>query len=180
MKTEALDVLKSRRSIRKFKPEQISANELDAVLEAGTFAPTAGGTQGFVIVAVQDSSTVVKLNELNAEVAAKRTNTDRSGMTPFYGAPTILLVLATEISRAPIHDCCNVACNLVNAAYALGLGSCWVHRAKELFEGPEGKALLHKWGLPEHLTGVASIALGYPDCPHPEAKPRNDGLIVKI
>ena len=176
MKTEALDVLKNRRAVRQFKPEQIAACELDAVLEAGTYAPTGGGRQGFVIVAAQDPATVAKLDELNAKVM----NADPANTHPYYGAPTVLLVLATDASVTPVEDCSAIACNLLNAAYAVGLGSCWIHRCKEMFEGPEGKALLQKWGLPENVKGVASIALGYADCPHPEAAPRKEGITLKV
>jgi len=176
MKNEALEVLKNRRSIRKFKPDQISAGELDAVLEAGTYAPTGGGRQGFVIIAAQDPATVAKLNELNARVM----DADPADTHPYYGAPTVLLILATDASVTPVEDCSSITCNLVNAAYAAGLGSCWVHRCKEMFEGAEGKALLKKWGLPENLKGVGSVALGYADCPHPEAAPRKEGITLKV
>jgi nitroreductase len=176
IKTEALEVMKNRRAIRKFKPEQITANELDAVLEAGTYAPTGGGRQGFVIVAAQDPAIVAELNRMNA----KAMDADADSVHPYYGAPTILLVLATGEAVTPVEDCSAIACNLLNAAYAVGLGSCWVHRCKEMFEGPEGKALLQKWGLPENAKGVASVALGYADCPHPEAAPRKDGLTLKV
>ena len=175
-KTEALDVLKNRRAIRQFKPEQITTDELDAVLEAGTYAPTGGGRQGFVIVAAQDPAIVAKLDELNAKVM----NADPANTHPYYGAPTVLLVLATDASVTPVEDCSAIACNLVNAAYAAGLGSCWIHRCKEMFEGPEGKALLQKWGLPENLKGVASVALGYADCTHPDAAPRKEGITLKV
>ena len=178
MKNEALDVLKNRRSIRKFKPEQISADELDAVLDAGTYAPNGGGRQGFVIVAVQDPATVAKLDELNAKALAL--NANPTNTHPYYGAPTVLLVLATEASVTPVEDCSAIACNLLNAAYAVGLGSCWVHRSKEIFESAEGKSLLKAWGLPENLMGGVSIAIGYPDCPHPEAAPRNSGITLKV
>jgi len=176
MKTEALDVMKNRRSIRGFKPEQISDEELDAVLEAGTYAPNGAGKQGFVIVAAQDPATVAKLNALNAKVM----QADPATTHPYYGAPTVLLVLATDEAVTPIEDCSSVACNLVNAAYAAGLGSCWVHRSKEVFESAEGKELLKKWGLPENLKGVVSVALGYPDGPHPAAAPRRSGLTLKV
>ena len=176
MKTEALDVLKNRRSIRQFKSKQISEEELNAVLEAGTYAPNGGGRQGFVIIAVQDPTTVTKLDELNAKVM----NADPAKTHPYYGAPTILLVLATEVSVTPVEDCSAIACNLVNAAYAVGLGSCWIHRSKEIFEGSEGKELLKKWGLPENLRGVVSIALGYPDCKHPDPAPRKSGITLKV
>ena len=176
IKVETLEVLKNRRSIRKFKPEQISADELDAVLDAGTFAPNGGGRQGFVIVAVQDPAAVAKLDELNA----KALNAAPAGTHPYYGAPTVLLVLSTDASVTPVEDCSAITCNMLNAAYAIGLGSCWVHRCKEIVESPEGKALLKKWGLPENVRGVSSVALGYPDCPHPGAEPRKSGLTLKV
>jgi len=180
MKTEALEVMKNRRAIRKFKPEQVSASDLNLILEAGTYAPTGGGTQGYVIVAVQDASTVNQIDRLNADVMAKLRGVDPATVTPYYGAPTILLVFATDAARTPKEDCCAIACNLVNAAYAVGLGSCWINRAKEIFEGPDGKELLKKWGLPESLQGMVSIALGYPDCPHPEAAPRKAGTTLIV
>lgn len=175
MKNEALEVLKNRRSIRKFKLEQITREELDTVLEAGTFAATAAGTQAPVIVAVQDPSTVAKLNELNAKILNVESVTH-----PYYGAPTVLLVLAPADAMLPEIDCSLVGGNLLNAAYAVGLGSCWIHRSKEIFETVEGKELLKKWGLSENTRCVSSIALGYADCPHPNAAPRKEGYIVRV
>ena len=175
MKNEALEVLKNRRAIRKYKPEQIKREELDAVLEAGTYAPTAAGTQAPVIVAVQDKDTVAKLNAMNAKVL----NNEKM-QYPYYGAPTILLVLAPEDGMLPTEDGSLVGGNLLNAAYAVGLGSCWIHRSKDMFQSAEGKELLKQWGLPENMMGIASIALGYPDCPHPEAPPRKEGYIVRV
>lgn len=175
MKNEALEVLKNRRSIRKFKSEQISDEELNIVLEAGLLAPSAAGTQTPVIVAVQDPESVKQLASMNAKILnmAQMSN-------PYYGAPTILLVLAPADAHAPVEDSSLVAGNLMNAAYAVGLGSCWIHRGREMFESEEGKSLLEKWNLPANMTGVATIALGYPDCPKPEAAPRKEGRLTKI
>lgn len=146
MKKEALEVLKNRRSIRKFQSRQISAEELDTVLEAGTYAPTAGGRQAPVIVAVQDAETVAALDAMNAKVMGN------ASAHPYYGAPTILLVMAPEEDAQGELDCSAIGGNLLNAAYAVGLGSCWIHRSKEMFESEEGKALLKKWGLPETMA----------------------------
>lgn len=176
MKNEALEVLKNRRAIRKFKSEQIKPEELDAVLEAGTFAPTGMGKQSPLIVAVQNSEKVNLIKKMNAEILG--TDTD-----PYYGAPTILLVFSTEIAYDPeigILDAASVCVNLLNAAYAAGLGSCWIHRAKNMFESENGKAVLREWGLPDNLRGVCSIALGYADCEHPVPRPRRDGYVVKL
>ncbi|EGT2201270.1 diguanylate cyclase [Clostridioides difficile] len=175
MKKEALEVLKNRRSIRKFKSNQVSKEELDLVLEAGTYAPTSKGSQEPIIIAVQDEDTVSQLDALNARIL----NIEKTPH-PYYGAPTILLILAPEDALIPVENCSLVAGNLMNAAYAVGLGSCWIHRAKEMFESIEGKELLKKWGLPETLKGVASIALGYSDCPHPKAASRKEGYILRV
>ncbi len=173
MKNEALEVLKNRRAIRKYKADQIKDEELDAVLEAGTFAPTGAGTQGVQIVAVQSPEYLKRVVALNAAILGKDTN-------PYYGAPTVILVLETENCKTHTYDGSAVCTNLVNAAYAVGLGSCWIHRCKEMFETEEGKQLLREWGLPENLKGVASLALGYADCPQPEPKPRREGYAIKV
>lgn len=176
MKKEALEVLLNRRAIRKFKADPIPSDLLDAVLEAGTFAPTGSGKQSPLIVVLQDEEKVNKAKKLNAAVMGM----DRD---PYYGAPVILLVLATDRAvneEIAILDSAAVTTNLLNAAYAVGLGSCWIHRCKEMFEREEGKALLKEWGLPENLRGVCSIALGYPDCDHPTPIPRKEGYIVKL
>ena len=174
MKTEALEVLKNRRAIRRFKPEQVSEEALQAVLEAGTYAPTGGGTQGVQIVAVQNPEDVAAVDALNAQVLEK------PGAHPYYGAPTILLIFETDKCFTHELDGAAVCTNMLNAAYAAGLGSCWIHRCKPMFELAEGKALLKKWGLPENLTGVASIALGYADGEAPAAKPRKADYVVRV
>ena len=174
MKYEALEVLKNRRAIRAYKPEQITEEELNAVLEAGTFAPTGGGTQGVQIVAVQTPENVAAVDALNAKVL------DNPKAHPYYGAPTIILVFETEACFTHELDGAAVCTNILNTAYAVGLGSCWIHRCKQMFELPEGKALLKRWGLPETLVGVASISLGYAACEQPAAKPRKADYIVRV
>ena len=182
MKQEALEVLYNRRAIRKFKPEQIKDEELDAVLKAGTYAPTGMGLQSPLIVSVQNPDDVAKLNELSAAILEKGAGIKRPGL-PYYGAPTIILIFYTEIARSDyfgILDSSAVCTNMLNAAYAVGLGSCWIHRCKEIFELEEGKALLRKWGINEKVVGVASIALGYSDMEQPLPRPRRDGYVIKI
>lgn len=178
MKTEALEVLKNRRAIRKFRHEQIKDEELNLVLEAGTYAPTAMGMQSPLIVAVQNKEDVEELNKLSAKIM------NRPGVTePYYGAPTIILIFSTDIARTEelgTLDAAAVCTNMLNAAYAVGLGSVWIHRAHEIFDTEEGKALLNKWGIKEHVRGIASIALGYADMPNPEPKLRREGYVVKV
>ena len=176
MKTEALEVLKNRRSVRQFKPDQITEEQLNAVLEAGTFAPTGGGTQSPLIIAVQSPEDVAAVDALNAKIIGK-------DIHPYYGAPTILLILATDRAmneEIGILDAASVCTNMLNAAYAAGLDSCWIHRSKEMFETEEGKALLAKWGVAEPVRGVASIALGYAGCEIAPAKERRSDYILKV
>lgn len=149
-----LEALKKRRSCRAYKAEQITDTELEAVLEAGTYAPTGMGNQSPVIVAVQDKAVISLMSKLNAAVMG-------ADIDPFYGAPTVLVVLAPKHAMTYVEDGCLVMGNLLNAAGALGLGSCWVHRAKEVFETSEGKELLKQWGLDETYEGIGNCILGY-------------------
>lgn len=171
---ETLKVLKERRSIRKYKPEQITDQELNAILEAGTWAATAKNLQTPVMVVVQDQETIAHMSALNAEIMGSPEGTD-----PFYGAPTVVVVLADGTKPNWLQDGSLVLGNLMTAAAATGIGSCWINRAMELFDMPEGKELLSKWGLPETLRGVGNCILGYPDGPAPEPKPRKEGWIVR-
>ena len=172
---DALEMLKGRRAVRKYKSAPVDDAALEKVLEAGTYAPTGCGTQGFRIVVVQDPATLKTLKTLNASIMGKGPETD-----PYYGAPVILLVLTAPEAVTGIWDGSAVCTNLANAAYAVGLSTCWIHRCKEMFETAEGKALLKKWGLDENCSGVASLALGYADGENKEAPARKPGLIVRI
>ncbi len=167
MKNEAIEVLMKRRSVRKFKPQQITDAELLTVLDAGTYAPTARGLQTPYIVAVQDPAEREAVAKLNAKVMG-------ADMDPYYGAPTVIIVLAPDDNFGVINASA-VLTNMVNAAWAADLGSCWIHRPREMFAMPEGKELLRKWGLDENLAGVGSIALGYADMPDPAPIPRKEG-----
>lgn len=170
---ETLKVLKERRSIRKYKAEQITDRELDAILEAGTWAPSGKNLQTPVMVVVQDPETIARMAAANAEIMGK------PGTNPFFGAPTVVVVLADGTQANWLQDGSLVMGNLMTAAASLGVGSCWVNRAKEFFDLPEGKALLAQWGLPETLRGVGNCVLGYADGPAPAPKPRKEGWIVR-
>ena len=173
MENKMLELLKTRRSVRAYKPEQIQAQELDAVLEAGTYAPTGMGMQSPVIVAVQDAQTRQAVMELNQQA--------RGGSgDPYYGAPVIVVVLGDGERANYLADGSCVLENLMLAAHAEGLGTVWVNREREIFDSPDGKALLRDWGLPETLRGVGAIALGYAAGPAPEAAPRKENYIVHV
>ena len=171
---ETLNVLKERRSICKYKAEQVREEDLNAILEAGTWAATGKNLQSPVMVVVQDQETISYMSKLNAQIQGKP-NAD-----PFYGAPTVVVVLADGENYNWMADGSLVMGNLMNAAWAIGVGSCWINRAKELFDMPEGKALLRKWGLPETLRGVGNCILGYIDGEIPAPKPRKDNYIVRV
>ena len=171
---EVLNALKQRRSCRKFLSKQVDAAQLDAILEAGTYAPTGMNRQAPVIVAIQDPDTVKLVSKLNAAVMG--TDTD-----PFYGAPTVVVVLADPAVRTYLHDGALVMGNLMNAAHAVGVDSCYIFRAKEVFETEEGKALLRQWGVPEHFVGIGNCILGYGDEGGKRpASPRKEGYIIKV
>ena len=169
---EVLNSLKTRRSIRAYKDTQVPDELLDQVLEAGLYAASGMNNQKVVMVAVRDKETRDYMSRLNAAVMG------RDG-DPFYGAPCVIVVLYDPSYFTGKEDASLVQGNLMEAAHAVGLGSCWIHRAYQVFESPEGKELLRKWGLPETLTGVGNCILGYAD-QQPEAKPRAEGRIVKI
>ena len=171
---ETLRAIRERRSIRKYKAEQIKDSDLNAVLEAGTWAATGKGQQSPVMVVVQDADTIAYLSKMNAQIMGNP-NAD-----PFYGAPTVVVVLADGENYNWFADGSLVMGNLMLAAHSVGLGSCWINRAKELFDMPEGKELLKKWGLDETYRGVGHCILGYADGPAPAPKPRKEGYIVRV
>ena len=171
---ETIATLQERRSVRSYRSEQIKPEELDAILDAGTWAASAKGLQSAVMVVVQDPKTIAYLSKLNAEILGKPDS------DPFYGAPTVVIVLADSNIRTWIQDGSLVMGNLMNAAWSLGVASCWINRAMETFDRPEGKALLKKWGLPETLRGVGNCILGYADGEIPAQKPRKAGYIVRV
>lgn len=162
----------NRRSIRKYKPEQISREELDTVLQAGICAPTGMNRQSPLVIAVQNKEVRDRLSRMNAAVLG--TDSD-----PFYGAPTVVVVLADANSPHAVQDGSLVMGNMLNAAKAIGLGSCWVNRAKEVFDSAEGKSLLAQWGVEGDVIGVANCILGYPD-ENPAIKPRKPDYIRYI
>ena len=176
MAKETIKDLIERRSIRKYKAEQIKDEELEQILKAGIYAASGMNKQPCKIVAVQDKETRDLLMALNRKVGNMPEDMD-----PFYGAPTVLVVLYDpEISPIAFYDAVLVMGNLMNAAHAIDVDSCWIHRAKETFEFPEGKELLRKWGLKDTLVGVGNCILGYREGDLPEAAERKPGRIIKV
>lgn len=169
---QALTILTQRCSTKKFLDRPIPDELLDRILKAGLNAPSGLNNQKAVMVAVRDKQTRDLLAQINTRIKGVDSDT-------FYGAPCVIVVLSDPAHSTWVEDGSLVMGNLMNAATALGLGSCWIHRARETFDSPEGKALLREWGLPETLRGVGNCVLGYPDG-EPVKKPRAPGRILKV
>ncbi|MBR6514619.1 MAG: nitroreductase [Clostridia bacterium] len=174
MENIVLKSLKERRSIRSYKDKQVEEEALQAILEAGTYAATGMNRQVPIIVCVQDKQTIEQLRRMNAEIMG---TPDKD---PFYGAPTVLIVLASTERPTYVEDGSLVLGNLMNAAYAVGVDSCWIHRAKQEFESEEGKALLKKWGIEGDYVGIGHLILGYRDCELPAPSPRKENYIYRV
>ena len=168
MEKKFLEIIRTRRSYRSYQPKQITDEQLNAVLEAGTYAPTSRGLQSPFIVAIQNEELKARLAKMNAEIMGVTTN-------PYYDAPTYVLVFVPSDAPNGIQDASLVMENMMLAAHAQGLGSCWIHREREMFATEEGKELMQQWGLPEGLVGIAALALGYPNGEPSLAKPRKEG-----
>lgn len=170
---DAMENLLTRRSVRAYKSDPIPDEVLLKILEAGTYAATGMGRQSPIILAVTDKATRDKLSKMNAAVMG----TDND---PFYGAPVVLVVLADKSIGTYLYDGSLVMGNLMNAAHALGVSSCWIHRAKEEFESAEGKALLSSLGITGDYEGIGHCILGYADGDTPAPRPRKDDYVYWV
>lgn len=170
-----IENLETRRSVRAYKTDVMPDQALiEQVMEAGTYAPTGKGWQSPIIVEVTNKEVRDKLSALNAAVLGVN-------MDPFYGAPVVLIVLANREYPTYIYDGALVMGNMMNAAHALGLSSCWIHRAKEVFNSPEGKALLKEWGIEGDYEGIGHCVLGYAKSETvPAPQPRKPNYIVRV
>lgn len=160
---ETVSDIQNRRSVKEYQAEQITDEELTAVLEAGMNAPSGGNRQSPIFIAVQNKEWIQRLCKLNAEIAGAP-----EGFDVFYGAPTIILVLADKNAPDAVQDGSLCLGNMFNAAYALGLGSRWINRIRETFETELGKELLKEAGYEGEYIGVGSCILGYPANGFPE------------
>ena len=171
--SDVLETIKSRRSIRKYKSDMIPQDKLEKIIEAGTYAATGMGKQSPIIIAVTNKELRDKLSAMNAKIMG--TNTD-----PFYGAPVVLIVLADKSRPTYLYDGSLVMGNLMLEAEAQGVGSCWIHRAKEEFESEEGKEILKSLGIEGDYEGIGHCVLGYADGPAPKAAPRKDSYVYYV
>lgn len=170
---ETISCLLNRRSVRAYRPEQIKPAELETILQAGLYAPSAMNLQPSIMLVIQDRETISMLSRLNAMVMGRDTD-------PFYGAPTVIVVLADKNAPNHVQDASLVMGNLMNAAFSLGVDSCWINRAREVFEMPEARALLREKGISDDYVGVGNCILGYRSGELPKAPPRREGRIIKL
>lgn len=170
---QTIDTILKRRSIRSYQQKQISDEELDSVLKAALYAPSAMNQQSGKFVAVQNKDIMQKLVELGKKV----TNNEQS---PFYGAPTVILVFAKKANIAPVCDASLALENMFLAATSLNLGSCWIHCVNSIFKTDQGKKLQLDMGISDEYMIVGSCILGYAEGKIPEALPRKKDLVIKI
>ncbi len=167
MDNEVLKAIRERRSIRRFKPEQVTDEELKTILEAGTWAPTGHGSQDPWIVAVQNEALRKRLTQLNAQIMGVSSD-------PYYGAPTLVLVFASKDNENNYRDGSLVLGNMMLAAHSIGLASCWINREDKMFETAEGKQIMKELNLPDGLMGVGALSLGYAASQPHTVKPRKE------
>ena len=170
--SNAIEKMITRRSIKKYKSDMVPMEIIDQICEAGKYAACGRGAQAGLIIAVTDKAVRDKLSAMNAAVMG--TDTD-----PFYGAPVVLVVLANKEVPTYLYDGSLVIGNLMTAANALGIGSCWIHRAKQMFESEEGKQILADLGIEGQWEGIGNCVIGYAD-EEKTAKPRKENWVYKI
>lgn len=172
---EVLKTLKERRSVRKFTDKMPEKSLINQVVEAGLYAPSANGKQDTKIIVVTDKKMRDKISEMNCRIGGWE-----KGFDPFYGAPVILIVIADKNEKNHVYDGSLTMGNLMNAAYSVGLGSIWIHRAKEEFESDEGKEILRRLGIEGEWEGIGHCALGYASGEVQKAAPRKENRVYYI
>lgn len=170
---ETMKTILNRRSTKAFKQEKITEQELATILEAGKYAPSGRGLQATKMVVVQNPQMLAKLSKMNADIMGVDSD-------PFYGAPTVVIVLADSNVTTCVEDGSLVIGNMYLAATSIGVGACWIHRERQMFDSPEGKALLQEWDIAPSYIGVGACALGYAAKEPAPAKARKEDFVVRI
>lgn len=171
--SDLIKKMQSRKSIRSFKPDMIPKEIIEQIITAGLYAPSGLNKQSPIIIAITNKEERDKLAKINGQIMG----TDKD---PFYGAPVVLAVLADKSVPTYIYDGSLLMENLMLAAYDLGIGSCWIHRAKEEFASPEGKEILKKLGIEGDYEGIGHCILGYPAGEYPQPSPRKENRVYYI
>ena len=170
---QAIENMLSRRSVRAYESTPVAKELLEQIIQAGLAAPSGRNRQPAVIVAITDKETLARLSRANGAVMG-------SANDPFYGAPAVLVVLADKSRNTSLYDGSLVMENLMLAAHSLGLGSCWIHRAKEVFDSEEGREILASLGIEGDYEGIGNCIVGYTQNPPAERKPRKENYVYKI
>ena len=170
---EAIEALLTRRSCRDYTDEPVDEATVEKIVEAGTYAPSGMGRQPWRFVVVRDPEAVARLSRMNADIMG-------ADIDPFYGAGTVVVVLVDPSVPTCVEDGSLAIGNMLNAAHALGVDSCWIHRAREEFASDEGKALLAEWGVEGEWLGVGHVILGHAAMPAQDPAPRKEGLVVRV
>lgn len=168
-------IIKERRSIRKFKPDEVPKNLINEVIEAGIYAASGRGKQSPVVISVTNKELRDKIVDENRKIGGWE-----DGFDPFYGAPVILIVIADKAVPTAVYDGSLTLGNMMLKAHELGLGSCWIHRAKEEFDSDFGKEILENLGIEGEFEGIGHLALGYADCELPDIPERNENRVFRV
>lgn len=172
---EIINAMIERRSIRKFKPDMPAKEDIEQIIEAGLYAANGMGKQATITIAVTNKELRNKLSDINRIIGGWK-----DGFDPFYGAPVILIVLADKKWVNRVYDGSLVMGNMMLASHSLGLGSIWIHRAKEEFEMPEYQKILKELGVEGEWEGIGHCAVGYIEGNTPKAAKRKDGRVFWV
>lgn len=167
---ETIKTLVTRRSVRKFNDKPVNKEILDEIIKAGLYAPTGRNSRDTLFLVVTDKELRDRLSKMNASVMG-------SEIDPFYGAQTVIVVFADRNRTTTVEDGSCAMANLMNAAFSLGVDSCWIHRAREVFESEEGREIARKYGIPDEYICIGNCILGYRDCELPEPLERTQPVI---
>lgn len=173
--SDVLQKMETRRSIRKFKGDMVPQDIMDKIIEAGLYAASGHGEQNTIMIQVTNKELRDKISQLNCKIGGWK-----EGFDPFYGAPAMIIVLAKKSWPNRVYDGSLVMGNLMLAAHELGIGSCWIHRAKEEFEMDWGKELLKSLGIEEEYEGIGHCALGYVDGEYPKTPARKPNRVFYV
>lgn len=167
---QTIKTLTERRSVRKFTDKPVSKEDIELILKAGVYAPTGRNTRDTLFLAITQKELMSKLSKMNAAVMGSEND-------PFYGAPAVIVVFADRTRTTTVEDGSCAMANLMNAAFSLGIDSCWIHRAREVFESEEGREIARSLGIPDEYIGIGNCILGYRDCELPTPVERTQPII---
>ena len=170
---DTLKALLTRRSVRQYTDKMPSNEDISLILDAGRYAPTGMNSQNTMAVVVKNKELRDRLSKINAAVMG-------ADKDPFYGAPVVIVVFADTARYTYLEDGSLAMGNMLNAAHSLGLASCWIHRAGQMFDSTEGRELARSWGVPDSYKGIGNLILGYSGGPLPDPKPRKEGFSIII